>query len=100
MPQRRARRCSLSAALARLAIRSRSHCGLLSVIVESQEINGAVALLEPELDQGRAVAGAAEAPAARRFVRRPVRRAYQIAPIGIEKYTFLPVEFHRDVRAA
>src|SRR3954468_7936714 len=100
MPQRRARRCSFRAAVARLAISSRSHCGLFSVIVESHEINAAVALLEPQLDQRRAVARAAEASTARRLVRGAVRRAYQIAPVRIEKYTLLPVEFHRDMGAA
>src|SRR4051812_20771430 len=100
MPQRRARRCSLSAAVARLAISSRSHCGLFSVILESHEVNRAVALLEPELDQRRTVARTAQAPPACRFVCGAVSRAYQITPVGIEKYTLLPVEFHRDMGAA
>src|SRR3954447_12206514 len=100
MPQRRARRCSLRAAVARLAISSRSHCGLFSVILESHEVDRAVALLEPELDQRRAVARAAQAPPACRFVGGAVSRAYQIASVGIEKYTLLPVEFHRNMGAA
>src|SRR5260221_5943587 len=38
--------------------------------------------------------------AAARVIRSPVCRAYQIARAGIEKYAFLPVELHRDMRAA
>src|SRR4029079_16989951 len=90
MPQRRARRCSFKAAVARLATRSRSHCGLLSVIVESHEVDRAVALLELQLHQRRAVARPAEAASGCRLVERAVRRAYQMASVGIEKYPFLP----------
>src|SRR4029079_19704316 len=100
MPQRRARRCSFRAAVARLVTRSRSHCGLLSVIVEPHEVDRAVALLELQLDQRGAVAGSAQAAAACRFVERTVRRRYQMASIGIEKFPFLPIQFHRDVRAS
>src|SRR5688572_5404626 len=100
MPHSRARRCSLSAAVASLVTSSRSHCPLFSFICKPHEVDLAVAFLDGELDQRSAVAGSAEAAAARRVVRRAVRRAYQVASARIEKYSFLPVEFHRDVRAA
>src|SRR3954462_9881087 len=98
MPQRRARRCSLSAAFASSVTSLRSHCSL-SAIFEPHEVNAAAAFVDLQLDQRRAVARAAEALAARRMVRGAVRRAYQINSGDIEKYAFLPVELHRDMRA-
>src|SRR5882672_6290556 len=104
MPHRRPRRCSLSAAVASLVISPRSHCSFsacsFSAICEPHEVDAAGAFLDPELYQGRAVARPADAMAAARVIRSTVCRAYQIARAGIEKYAFLPVELHRDVRAA
>src|SRR3954468_958066 len=99
MPHRRARRCSLSAAFASSVTSLRSHCSL-SAIFEPHEVNAAAAFVDLQLDQRRAVARPAEALAARRMVRGAVRRAYQINSGDIEKYAFLPVELHRDMRAA
>src|SRR5687767_4492065 len=99
MPHRRARRCSLSAAVASFVTRSRSHCPL-SAILESREVDHAVALQQRELYEWTAVAGPAEAAAARRLIECAVGRAYQIAPVAIEEYALLPVELHRHVRAA
>src|SRR5919205_2150669 len=100
MPQRRRRRCSASASLASLVIRLRSQFGSCSVIVEPLEVNLAVALYDPQLQQPAAVTGAAHAQAACRVVGRAVSGAEKIASVGVEKYSFLPVQFHRDVRAA
>src|SRR6185369_14914310 len=100
MPQRRARRCSLSASVASFSIKPRSHCPSLSAIVDSFEINRAVPFLHLQRYQRRAAAGTAEALAAVRCVRRTVRRAYQIAPLEIEHFSLAPVEFHRQVAAA
>src|SRR5687767_1552849 len=100
MPHNRARRCSLSAALASFSIRSRSHLPSFSVIFRSQVVDGAVALFDAKLDQGVLAAGTADAPAAVRGVRRAVRRAYQIAPLEAEELALAPVELHRHVRAA
>src|SRR5580765_2254853 len=99
MPQRRARRCSVSAAFASSVISLRSHCSL-SAIFEPYEVDAAAALLDPELHQRRLVARPAEALAGRGMVSGTVRRAYQIDSGGIEEYAFLPIEFHRDMRAA
>src|SRR5258708_294715 len=100
MPQRRRRRCSTSTSAASLVIRSRSQEPLPSVICDPREINVAVALLHQELHQRAAVARPADAAPARSAVGGAVRRAKQIASFRIEKYPFLPIEFHRDVRAA
>src|SRR5438874_10173599 len=101
MPQRRRFRCSSSASLASLVTSSRSHeeLLLLSVIFEPREINHAIALLDEQPYQRRAAARPADAAPAGCFIGRPMRRAEQIASVGIEKYSFLPVEFHRDMRA-
>src|SRR4051812_11663023 len=100
MPQRRRRLCSARASVASFVTRSRSQEVLLSVICESFEVNVAVALFHQNLHQWIAAAGAADAAAGFGLVRRAVRGAEKIAPVGIEKYSFLPVEFHLDVRAA
>src|SRR5258706_3383885 len=100
MPQRRRRRCSTSASEAIFVIRSRSQFGLFSVIFEPREINHAIALFHIEFQEPSANAGAADAAAGGGLVGRAVGRAKEIASVGIEKYSFLPVEFHRDVRAA
>src|SRR5437868_15537219 len=98
MPQRRARRCSLSAAFASSVTSLRSHCSL-SAIFEPHEINAAAALLDLELHERRTVARTAQAPAARGMIGSAVRRAYQIDSGDIEKYALLPIELHRDMRA-
>src|SRR6478609_10001333 len=100
MPHRRRRRCSFSASDASFVTRSRSQEPLLSVIFEPFEINLAVALFHQDLHQRPAVAGAANAVSARGAVRGAMRRADEIASFRIEKYSFLPVEFHRYVRTA
>src|ERR1051325_10873292 len=101
MPQRRARFCSATAAVASLPISSRSQGPLpLSVIFEPHEIDLPAALLEPELHQPLADAWTAHAAPALGIVGGTVGGAQQIAAVEIEKYSFLPVEFHRHVRAA
>src|SRR2546426_3756127 len=100
MPQRRRRRCSTSASAASLVMSSRSQGALLSVILEPREINHAIAFLHHQPHQRRAVARAADAVSARRVVGGAVGRAEEIASVQIEKYPFLPIEFHRNVRAA
>src|SRR2546421_9176933 len=99
MPQRRRFRCSSSASLASFVTSSRSHEELLSVFFEPREINHAVALLDEEPHQRRAAARPADAAAAGCLVGGAMGGTEQVAPVGIEKYSFLPVEFHRDVRA-
>src|SRR5260221_6435570 len=99
MPQRRRLRCSSSASLASFVTSSRSHEELLSVIFEPREINHAVALLDEEPYEWSAAARPADAAPAGGLIGRAVRRAEQIAAVEIEKYSFLPVEFHRDMRA-
>src|SRR5438132_7345859 len=100
IPQRRRRRCSTSASAASFVISSRSQGALLSVIFDPREINHAIVFLHQELHQRRAVARPADAASARRVVGGAVGRAKEIASVRIEKYSFLPIEFHRDVRAA
>src|SRR6185295_11202394 len=100
MPQRRARRCSLSAAVASFSISPRSHCPSLSAIVDSFEEHLAVPLLDLQRHQRCAAAGAAQALAAVRGVCRTVCRAYQIASVEIENLALAPIEFHRQVAAA
>src|SRR5258708_13450624 len=97
MPQRRRFRCSSSASLASFVTSSRSHEELLSVIFEPREINHAVALLAEEPYEWSAAARPADAAPAGRLIGRAVRRAEQIASVGIEKYSFLPVELHPDM---
>src|SRR3954469_12537619 len=98
MPQRRRRFCSARASVASFVTRSRSQEVLLSVICESFEVNVAVALFDQDLHERAAVAGAAEAAAGLGLIGRAVRGADQVAAVGVEKYSFLPVEFHRDMR--
>src|SRR5688572_18303036 len=105
MPHSRARRCSLSAAVASLVTSSRSQMPLPDfssplVIVESYEVDQAVSFLETQLHQRAAVARAPETAAGGRIVGGAVRRAEQVTLVGIEEYAFLPVEFHRDMRTA
>src|SRR4051812_302022 len=100
MPQRRLRFCSASASVASFVTRSRSQEPLLSVIFESFEINIAIALFHPDFEQRASAAGAADAAAGLRLVGCAVRGAEKIATVGVEKYSFLPVKFHLDVRAA
>src|SRR6185503_15676415 len=100
MPQRRARRCSLSASVASFSIRPRSHCPSLSAIVDSLEVDLAVALFHLHRHERRAAAGPADALSAFGRIRRAVRRAYQIAPAQIEDFALAPVEFHRQMAAS
>src|SRR3972149_5738442 len=100
MPQRRARRCSLSAAVASFSISPRSHCPSLSAIVDSLEVDLAVPLLDLQGQERRAAAGPAQAFSARGGIRRAVRRAYQIATFQVEDFSLAPVEFHRHGAAA
>src|SRR3954469_6222481 len=100
IPQRRRRFCSTSASVASFVTRSRSQEPLLSVICKSFEVNVAVALFHQHLHERTAAAGAADAAAGLGLIRRAVRGAEKVAPVGVEKYSFLPVEFHLDVRAA
>src|SRR5690242_14541504 len=107
MPQRRARRCSASAAVASRAIRSRSQraspgagAGSASVVFEPLEKNHPIAFLDSQFEQLAADTRPLDAAAGAGLVDRAVGRAYQVAPRRVEKYPFLPVELHRDVRAA
>src|SRR3990172_4108570 len=101
MPHRRARRCSLSAAVASFVTSSRSHGVLVSSFIgEPREIDHAVAFLDPELHQRDAVARPAKALPARRIVDGAVRRAYQIASFGSKEFAIAPVELQCHVRAA
>src|SRR6185369_2338329 len=100
MPQSRARRCSFSAAVASFSMSPRSHCPSLSVIVHSLQEDLAVALLDSQRHEWRASAGAAEALSTVRRVGGTVRRAYQFTSVGIEDFTFAPVELHGQVTAA
>src|SRR5207237_1541319 len=98
MPHSRARRCSLSAAVASLVMSSRSQRAspevpLSSLIFESREKDHAAALRDAKLYERCPVAGPAEASSARRIISGTVRRAYQIESRRIEKYSFLPVQF-------
>src|SRR5262249_38757084 len=81
-------------------MRSRSEFAFSSVIFEPREVNHAIALFHIEFQEPSAVAGAADAAAGGGVIGRAVSRAKEIASVRIEKYSFLPVEFHRDVRAA
>src|SRR5437764_7578693 len=100
MPQRRRRRCSIRASCASLAMSPRSQFGsVLSVIFEPREVNHPIAFFHIEFYQA-AAARSADAATARRVIGRAMRRAKKVASVGIEKYSFLPVEFHRDMRAA
>src|SRR3970282_1291430 len=99
MPHMRARRCSLSAAVASRSTNSRSHgppaCPPPSVMFRSQVIDVAVALFDAQAHQPRTAARPAQAASARRFVVRAVSRAYQIASLRVEELRLAPVEFHR-----
>src|SRR5947199_25883 len=57
-------------------------------------------LFHIEFQAPAADAGTADAAAAGGVIGGAVRRAKEVASVSIEKYSFLPVEFHRDVRAA
>src|SRR4051812_22097757 len=97
MPQRRARRCSRSDAVASFSMTSRSQ--LASAIVLFLHYDLAVTFLDRHGHQP-AFAGSAEAAAGLWRVDRAVRRAYQKQPFAIEELPRLPVELHRHVRAA
>src|SRR5882762_3885235 len=98
MPQRRARRCSLSAAVASASITSRSQLPSDTRITLHDYI--AAPLLDGDRYESLLEARAAKTSACIRRVGRTVRRAYQMQAPDIKKLSGLPVELHRHVRAA
>src|SRR5256712_2852898 len=98
MPQRRARRCSLRAAVASVSIPSRSQ--LPSATRSTRHDYTAVPLLDGDRNESLLEAGAAKTSARIRRVSRTVRRAYQMQAPDIKKLSGFPVELHRHVRAA
>src|SRR5262252_6044889 len=98
MPQRRARRCSFSAAPARFSIScfSQSASAMWSAFHE----DAAVALLDGYGNEPFLEAGPANASARVRRVGRAVGRAYQMQAPDIKELAGFPVEFHGHVRAA
>src|SRR5256885_5623934 len=98
MPQRRARRCSLRAAVASVSITSRSQ--LPSATRITLHDYTAVPLLDGDRNESLLEARAAKTSACVRRVSRTVRRAYQMQAPDIKKLSGLPVELHRYVRAA
>src|SRR5882762_5471973 len=98
MPQRRARRCSFRAAVARVSITSRSQSPSATRITLHDYT--AVALLDGDRYESLLEARAAKASPCIRRVGRTVRRAYQMHAPDIEKLSGFPVQLHRHVRAA
>src|SRR5213592_4581524 len=98
MLQRRARRCSLRAAVASVSIRSRSQ--LLSDTRITLDDYTAITFLDGDRDESLLEARAAKTSACMRGVGRTVRRAYQMQAPDIKKLSGFPVQLHRHVRAA
>src|SRR5207249_1747912 len=98
MLQRRARRCSLRAAVASVSITSRSQ--LLSDTRITLDDYTAIPLLDGDRDESLLEARAAQTSACMRCVGRTVRRAYQMHAPDIKKLSGFPVQLHRHVRAA
>src|SRR5437879_11925324 len=98
MPQRRARRCSLRAAVASVSITSRSQ--LFSDTRITLHDDTTVPLLDGDRNESVPEAGAAKTSACIRRVSCTVRRAYQMRAPDIEQLSRFPVQFHRHVRAA
>src|SRR5262252_7135258 len=98
MPQRRARRCSFSAAPARFSIScfSQSASAMWSAFHE----DAALALLDGDGNEPFLEAGPANASARVRRVGRAVGRAYQMQAPDIKELAGLPVQLHGHVRAA
>src|SRR3972149_4781618 len=99
MPQRRDRRCSLSASVASFSITPRSQSPPFSALASAFQINATAPLVDFDPRQ-RPRAGSAEAHAGVRCVKRAMCRAYQKQPFGIKDSARLPVQFHRHVLAA
>src|SRR5207249_7880707 len=95
---RRARRCSLRAAVASVSITSRSQ--LLSDTQITLDDYAAIPLLDGDRDESLLEARAAKTSACVRCVGRTVRRAYQMQAPDIKKLSRFPVHLHRHVRAA
>src|ERR1039458_2383470 len=102
MPHLRALVCSFSAENAIFSSVSRSQFFSGSAIASTFhiQIDAAISLEHIQACQLRAAARPAAACAALRRIQRAMRGAYQILAVRIEKLPWLPVEFHRDVRAA
>src|SRR5258705_371452 len=98
MPQRRARRCSLSAAPASFSIVSRSQ--LPSATRITFHDHTAVPLFNGNRDEPLLDTRAVETSARIWRISRTVRRAYQMQAPDIKKLPELPVQFHGYVRAA
>src|SRR5437660_11926059 len=98
MPQRRARRCSLRAAVASASITSRSQ--LPSATRITLHDYTAVPLLDGDRNESLLEARPAKTSAGVRRISRTVRRAYQMQALDIKKLFGIPVELHRQVPAA
>src|SRR5229473_3140755 len=98
MLQRRARRCSLRAAVASVSITSRSQLPSDTRITLHDYI--AAPLLDGDRYESLLEARAAKTSACIRCVGRTVRRAYQMQTPDIKKLSGFPVQLHRHVRAA
>src|SRR3989442_2962261 len=98
MPQRRARRCFLRAAVACVSITTRSQLPSATRITLHDDT--AVALLDGDRYETLLEARAAKTSACVRRVGRTVRRAYQMQAPDIKKLSGFPVQLHRHVRAA
>src|SRR5215470_17824818 len=98
MPQRRARRCSLRAALASFSIICLSQSA--SAMGSAFQEDLAVALLDGDGNEPFLEAGPEDASAGVGRVGRAVRRAYQMQAPDIKELAGLPIELHRHVRAA
>src|SRR3989442_9604296 len=93
MPQRRARRCFLRAAVACVSITSRSQ--LPSATRTTLHDSPAVPLLDGDRNESLLEARAAKTSACVRRVSRTVRRAYQMQAPDIKKLSGFPVQLHR-----
>src|SRR2546422_9253816 len=98
MLQRRARRCSLRAAVASVSITSRSQSPSDTRITLHDYT--AVPLLDGDRNESLLEARAAKTSACVRRVSRTVRRAYQMQAPDIKKLSGFPVQLHRHVRPA
>src|SRR5258708_11501641 len=98
MPQRRARRCSLSAAPASFSIASRSQ--LPSATRIAFHDHTAVPLFDGNRDEPLLEARSVETSARIRRIGCTVRRAYQMQAPDIKELSGLPVQLHGHVRAS
>src|SRR5712664_3636209 len=98
MPQRRARRCSFSAAVASFSITPRSQSASATRVTLHDYT--AVPLFDGNRNEPLLEARAAKTSACIRRIGRTVRRAYQMQAPDIKKLSKFPVQLHRHMRAA